>query len=182
MAHTPLIDRVNTVYPGSTFADFGIENDFNQAAYSWEPKKSNHFIMLISGIPAFLIKSSAKPSLSNGEVTVDHINIQRYFKGKTVWNTISVTMYDAIVPSGAQAVMDWVRDHHESATGRDGYKTHYAREIKLQQLSPLGEVIEEWLLHNTFITESNFGTLDWSTEDVVNIEMTLRYDWAFFKK
>jgi hypothetical protein len=167
----------NQVNPALT--DFGIEPDFWDKAYSWEPKKQHQFIMAIDGIPAYLIKASAKPSLSNGEVTLDHINVQRYVKGKTVWNTISVTMYDAIVPSGAQAVMEWVRLHHESATGRDGYSSFYKKEIALRQLSPLGEVIEEWILKGAFITESNFGSLDWSTEDVVNIEITLRYDWAF---
>jgi hypothetical protein len=45
-------------------------------------------------------------------------------------------------------------------------------------LSPLGEVIEEWKLNGTYIVDANFGSLDWSTEDVVNIELTLRYDWA----
>jgi hypothetical protein len=158
--------------------DFGIDENYWDNAYSWEPKKSHQFIMVVNDIPAYLIKASAKPSLSNGEVTLDHINVQRYVKGKTVWNTISVTLYDAIVPSGAQAVMDWVRLHHESATGRDGYSSYYKKEVKLRQLSPLGEIIEEWILNGAFITESNFGTLDWSTEDVVTIEMTLRYDWA----
>ena len=158
--------------------DFGIDENYWGNAYSWEPKKQHQFIMVVNDIPAYLIKASAKPSLSNGEVTLDHINVQRYVKGKTVWNTISVTLYDAIVPSGAQAVMDWVRLHHESATGRDGYSSYYKKEVKLRQLSPLGEIIEEWILNGAFITESNFGTLDWSTEDVVTIEMTLRYDWA----
>ena len=88
-------------------------------------------------------------------------------------------MYDAIVPSGAQAVMEWVRLHHESATGRDGYSSFYKKEVRLHQLSPLGEVIEEWILNGTYITDSNFGSLDWSSEDIVSIELTLRYDWAF---
>lgn len=152
-------------------------------AYIWEPKKSHQFIMSIPDtngvkIPAYLIKASAKPSFSNGEVVLDHINVQRYVKGKTVWNTIAITLYDAIVPSGAQAVVQWLRDHHESATGRDGYSDFYKRDIALQQLNGLGEVVEEWILKGAFITEGNFGTLDWSTEDAVNIELTLRYDWA----
>ena len=134
--------------------------------------------MSVDGIPAYLIKASAKPSVANGEITLDHINVQRYVKGKTVWNTISVTLYDAIVPSGAQAVMEWVRLHHESASGRDGYSSYYKKEVRLKSLSPLGEVIEEWTLNGTYIVDANFGSLDWSTEDVVNIELTLRYDWA----
>ena len=152
-------------------------------AYTWEPKKSHQFIMSIpdangNKIPAYLIKASAKPSFTNGEVVLDHINVQRYVKGKTVWNTIAITLYDAIVPSGAQAVVQWLRDHHESATGRDGYSDYYKRDIALQQLNGLGEIVEEWSLKGAFITEGNFGTLDWSTEDAVTIEVTLRYDWA----
>jgi hypothetical protein len=151
-------------------------------AYSWEPKKQHQFILAIDGpgisIPSYLIKASAKPSFTNGEVALDYINVQRYVKGKTVWNTIALTLYDPIVPSGAQAVMEWARQHHESITGRDGYSSYYKKNIRIQQLSPLGEIIEEWKLTGAWINESNFGALDWSTEDVVNIEMTIRYDWA----
>ena len=154
------------------------DNDMFGVSTSWEPKKQHQFIMSIGDIPAYLIKASAKPSMTNGEIALDHINTQRYVKGKSVWNSIAVTLYDAIVPSGAQSVMEWVRLHHESATGRDGYSTFYKKLVTLHQLSPLGEVVEEWKLNGTYILDSNFGSLDWSTEDVVTIEMTLRYDWA----
>ena len=159
--------------------DLGTSPEFYSNAFSWEPVKAHQFIMSIGDIPAFLIKASAKPTIANGEITLDHINVQRYVKGKSVWNTITVSLYDAIVPRGAQAVMDWVRLHHESATGRDGYSSFYKKEIKLRQLSPLGEVIEEWILKGAYIVDANFGSLDWSSEEVVMIEMTLRYDWAF---
>lgn len=163
----------------TNFADYGVDNNYWQNAYSWEPKKSHQFIMEIEGIPAYLIHSSAKPSLENGEITLDHMNVQRYVKGKTKWNGISISLYDPIVPSAAQAVMDWVRLHHESATGRNGYSSMYKKEVTLTQLSPLGEKIEEWILKGTFITSTNFGELDWSSEEVVKISMDLRYDWAF---
>ena len=155
------------------------ENDMFTQAYSWEPKKQHQFIMNIDGIPTHLVKASAKPTLQQNEVTLDMINVQRYVKGKSVWNTIDITLYDPIVPSAAQSVIEWVRLHHESATGRDGYASFYKKDIYLHQLSPLGEVIEEWILHGAYITDTNFGSLDWSTEDVVTIEMTLRFDWAF---
>ena len=159
--------------------DLGTSPEFYSNAFSWEPVKAHQFIMSIGDIPAFLIKASAKPSIANGEIALDHINVQRYVKGRSVWNTITVSLYDAIVPRGAQAVMDWIRLHHESATGRDGYSSFYKKEIKLRQLSPLGEVIEEWILKGAYIVDANFGSLDWSSEEVVMIEMTLRYDWAF---
>ena len=149
-------------------------------AYDWEPKYQHRFIMsMTDGIPSHLIKASAKPTIENGEITLDHINVKRKIKGKSVWNSISITIYDAIVPSAAQAVMQWIRLHHESATGRDGYSSQYKKDITLQQLSGLGEVIEEWTLHNCYLQSVNFGSLDWSAEDVVTIEATLNYDYAF---
>ena len=158
---------------------YASENEMFDTAFSWEPKRQHQFIMEVQGIPSYLIKTSAKPSMTNGEVALDMINVKRYVKGKSEWNSIEVTLYDAIVPSGAQAVMEWVRLHHESATGRDGYSSFYKKEVRLHQLSPLGEVIEEWILKGAFITESNFGTFDWTSDAVQEISMTLRYDWAF---
>ena len=149
-------------------------------AFDWEPKYQHRFIMsMIDGIPSHLIKASAKPTLENGEIVLDHINVKRKLKGKSSWNSIAITIYDAIVPSAAQAVMQWIRLHHESVTGRDGYSSQYKKQITLQQLSGLGEVIEEWTLYGCYLQSVNFGSLDWSAEDVVTIEATLNYDYAF---
>ena len=174
-----LEDRINTANPGTDFADYGLDNNYWQNAYSWEPKKQHQFIMEIEGIPAYLIKTSAKPSLENGEIILDHINVQRYVKGKSKWSSIAVQLYDPIVPSAAQAVMEWIRLHHESATGRDGYSSFYKKELKLHQLSPLGEIVEEWILNGAYITSANFGSYDWGTDSVQEIELNIRYDWAF---
>lgn len=168
-----LLDQINQNL------SYASENEMFDTAFSWEPKKQHQFILELDGIPAYLIKTSDKPTISNGEVALDMINVKRYVKGKSEWNTITMTLYDAIVPSGAQAVMEWVRLHHESATGRDGYSSFYKKEIRLHQLSPLGEVVEEWILKGAFLTEAGFGTYDWSSDAVQEISLTIRYDWAF---
>jgi|TARA_R110000796_G_scaffold30014_2_gene80499 hypothetical protein len=154
------------------------QNDLFLNAFDWEPKMANRFIMYIGDIPSYIIKAAARPSLTNGEVVLDHINIDRKVKGKTRWNDVAITLYDPIVPSGAQAVMEWVRLHHESLTGRDGYSTQYKKDITFHSLSPTGEKIEEWTLKGAFILDTNFGQMDWGTEESVQIEMTLKYDYA----
>ena len=154
------------------------QNELFDSAFDWEPKYTNRFIMYIGDIPTYIIKAAARPSLTNGEVILDHINVERKLKGKTRWQDVSITLYDPIVPSGAQSVMEWVRLHHESLTGRDGYSTQYKKDIRFNSLSPTGEIIEEWLLKGAFIADSNFGQMDWSTEESVQIELTLKYDYA----
>ena len=154
------------------------ENDLFLNAFDWEPKLSNRFIMYIADIPSYIVKAAARPTITNSEVVLDHINIDRKVKGKSRWNDVSITLYDPIVPSGAQAAMEWIRLHHESLTGRDGYSTQYKKDIRFNSLSPTGEIIEEWLLKGAFIADSNFGDMDWSNEAAVEISLTLKYDYA----
>ena len=88
---------------------------------TFEPKTKNRFIMYIDGIESYFVKTANRPQITFEEIELNHINVKRYLKGKGTWEPLEITLYDPIVPSGAQAVMEWVRLHHESVTGRDGY-------------------------------------------------------------
>ena len=147
----------------------------------FEPKLSNRFIMNIEGIPAFLVKTTGRPNLNLNEVALEHINVKRYVKGKAEWQTLTVTLYDPIVPSGAQAVMEWVRLHHESVTGRDGYSDFYKKDITFNVLGPVGDKVEEWTLKGAFITAANFSDMDYSATTVSDISLTLRFDYAILQ-
>ena len=117
---------------------------------AFEPKLQNRFLMFIDGIPAYLIKKIARPSITFGEVVLDHINVKRKIKGKANWDNITCDLYDPVTPSGAQAVMEWVRLSHESVTGRDGYSDFYKKDIRINTLGPVGDVVEEWILKGAY--------------------------------
>ena len=145
---------------------------------AYEPKMANRFIMYIEGIPAYLVKAASRPSIDQGEVVLDHINVERKLKGKSRWQDVTVTLYDPVVPSGAQAVMEWVRLHHESVTGRDGYSDFYKKDIRFHTLGPVGEVVEEWILKGAFCTNASFGDMDWTSDTPANISLTISMDYA----
>jgi len=147
----------------------------------FEPKLKNRFIMYIEGIPAYIIKSGNRPTIQFEQIVLDHINVQRYVKGKGVWQPLDIMLYDPIVPSGAQSVMEWVRLSHESVTGRDGYSDFYKKDITFNMLGPVGDKVEEWTLKGAFISAATFGDMDWATEDPVQIELTLKYDYAILQ-
>ena len=148
---------------------------------NFEPKMSNRFIMYIEGIPAYLVKTAARPEINNGKVTIDHINVRRYVKGRSEWQDLAITLYDPVVPSAAQAVMEWVRLHHESVTGRDGYSDFYKKDVTFNLLGPVGDVVEEWELKGAYIQSANFGDLAFTDSDPVEITLTLKYDYAILK-
>jgi|TARA_Y100000310_G_C20673965_1_gene811798 hypothetical protein len=147
----------------------------------FEPKLANRFIMYIEGVPAYLIKKVARPTLTFEKVTLDHINIQRYVKGKGTWGDLSIELYDPVVPSAAQATMEWIRLSHESVTGRDGYSDFYKKDVVINVLGPVGDKVEEWTLKGTWIKEATFGDLDWTTNTAVTVAATLTYDYAILQ-
>ena len=154
----------------------------NQIMFSnWEPKLKNRFIMSIEGINAYLIKTMQRPTLESDEVVLEHMNVTRYVKGKSRWQTIDVTLYDPIVPSAAQQVMEWVRLSHESVTGRDGYSDFYKKNVTFNLVGPVGDVVEEWELVGAYIKTANFGDLDFTSSDPVDITLTLQFDYAVLK-
>ena len=147
----------------------------------FEPKVKNRFIMYVEGIPAYLIKAVARPQITFEEIALDHINVKRYVKGKGDWQALNITLNAPIVPSGAQAVMEWVRLHKESVTGRDGYSDFYKKDVTFNVLGPVGDKVEEWTLKGAFIKDANFGEMNWETNEPADITLSLRYDYAILQ-
>jgi hypothetical protein len=146
---------------------------------AFEPKVQNRFILYVDGIPAYLIKKASAPGFEANEIILDHINVYRKIKGKVRWNDMNLELYDPIAPSGTQAVMEWARLAHESVTGRDGYSDFYKKDLRLNILGPVGDVVGEWIIKGAFVKTANFGEYDWSSgEAAANITMTIAMDYC----
>lgn len=146
---------------------------------AFEPKVQNRFILYVDGIPAYLIKKASAPGFEANEIILDHINVYRKIKGKVRWNDMNLELYDPIAPSGTQAVMEWARLAHESVTGRDGYSDFYKKDLRLNILGPVGDVVGEWIIKGAFVKTANFGEYDWSSgEAAANITMTIPMDYC----
>lgn len=157
-------------------ANLVAENEmfFNQ----FESKMKNRFIMYVDGVPSYICRKVTRPTLTQEAKEMPHINLVRYVKGRSKWGTVQLSLYDPIAPSGAQSVMEWVRLHHESVSGRDGYADFYKKDIVVNMLGPVGDKVEEWILKGCMITEANFGDADWSTDDLAEISLTIQPDYC----
>lgn len=144
---------------------------------SFEPKMQNRFIMYIDGIPTYMVRAAGRPTLNQDAKPLPHINLVRYVKGKSIWQTFNVTLYDPIVPSGAQAVMEWIRLGHESVTGRDGYMDFYKKDLVFNSLGPVGDKVEEWIAKGAFPTVANFNEMDWNNDEPMTIQLTIQADY-----
>jgi hypothetical protein len=147
-------------------------------ANTFEPKRKFRWVLAINGIDAFTAKTANRPQITFDETVIDYVNVKRYIAGKASWQPIAITLYDPIVPSASQKVMEWVRLCFENVTGRMGYADFYKKSINLKLLDPVGAVVEDWELQGCWVQDANFGDLDYSVSDPVEVAMTLRFDQA----
>ena len=156
--------------------------DFNKMFYTnFEPKMKNRYILEWDGVPGYMVKAAASPSIQFETITLDHINIKRKLQGKGEWQDITITLYDPIVPSAAQSVMEWIRLGHESITGRRGYADFYKKDLDFYMLGPVGDKIEQWKIKGAFIQQANFGDVAFDSNEPATIELTLSYDYAILE-
>jgi hypothetical protein len=142
----------------------------------FEPKRQHRWVFALEGIDSYLVSKASRPTFTGGEITIPWINSTRYLAKKFTFGTISVSLHDPIAPSGAQQVMEWLRTHQEMVSGRAGYADFYKRDCQLKMLDPVGTVVELWDFKGAFITTANYNSVDYGSDEIMKIELTLRFD------
>ena len=142
----------------------------------FEPKRNYRWVLAIEGIDSFLVTKTARPTINISDKKIDFINSYRMVAGKMTFGDMSVQLHDPIAPSGAQQVMEWIRTHYESVSGRAGYADFYKRDIQLKLLDPIGTVVELWDVKGAFIKSATFGNLDYGGDDIMMIDLSLGFD------
>lgn len=149
------------------------------APLQYEPKTNNRWLLRFPsdvGIQSWAMKSCDAPKMTLNKKTMEFINTKTYVNTSYEWMPMNATIRDFIAPSQSEALLEWLRLHAESVTGRMGYNVGCAKNVELESLDPTGVATEKWLLVNTIVTDTvDFGgTLDYSTDDVREITFTMQ--------
>ena len=159
-----------------------------------EPKRSFRFLMEFAGpnmgatIASYYVKSATKPNFQmEGGPQVKYIQHTFKYPGRVMWQDINVTIVDPASPDAAAVLMNVLAGsgYHKPDTdlnSRGSISKFGANEslggIKLRQIDNLGNDIEEWNLWNPYISQVNFGELNYDSDDIVNYQLTIVYDYA----
>jgi len=79
-----------------------------------------------------------------------------------------------IGPSTSQQLMEWVRLHVESLTGRMGYAAGYKKNIYLKALDPVGVEVEKWFLEQCMITSIDFGENSYDDDGLATVNVKIQ--------
>jgi hypothetical protein len=162
-----------------------------------DPKRNFRFKVMIGGIAdqtgtIWWAKKATKPNFTVAESKHAYLNHTYYWPGRVEWQTITITFVD---PVGIEAnsddgtvqrlneifqasgyrppslATDLITQSKSKAAGSLG-------NVNIVQLDAEGQPVEYWTLHNPFIKKISYGELDFENDELTQIEVEFRYDWA----
>ena len=171
-----------------------------------EPRRAHRFLLTLPNLASvdeafrfeqYLAKGITKPSYTVSETEHKFLGNTYYYPGSVTWNSVTATIVNAINPDGNQILYD-------ALVGSGYLKPDVQEDVffnpavapgtvnKFDAVNQLGNVIFEelngqggligtWTLQNAFITNATFGDLSYETDDLLNIEIQFRYDWAEYE-
>lgn len=152
---------------------------FRPVPVEQEPKRRNRFVLEFPtelGIESYLVQTSGKPKITIGNTEIPFMNTSTWVAGRYKWEPIDIEFIDVIGPSTTQKVIEWVRLHAESSTGKMGYAVGYKKNLVLKALDPVGVEVEKWTMIGCFITSAEFDSYDYSSEDLIKVKISVQPD------
>ena len=154
-----------------------------------DPKRQYRWILVNDHIPSWTLKKVAKPSYTVSETSHKYINHTYWYPGRVEWNTISLTLADPVDPDAAATVTQIIRSSgYSPALSADALDTMSKAkattalgQIQIQQIDGNGEAVETWTLWNAWIKDVKYGELDYDGDEMTDVEIELRYDWAYLE-
>lgn len=157
---------------------------------SVEPKRKFRWLLYWTGVPQFVIKSVKKPSYSVATTPHQFLNYEFNYPGRVTWEDIQITLVDPVQPDSTKSLYKILENsgyvipsnYQEAAAAtisKEGMVDALGTEIKLSQLDAAGnQFIETWIVKNPLITSVDFDTLDYSSDELLNITVNIKYDYA----
>ena len=169
-------------------------NDFS--AGGEDPKRKYRWKVQFDGLGggkdngiAWFAKTVGKPNFTVTESDHTFLNHKFYYPGRVEWQPVTLVLVDPVSPVnvGAQIAALATAAGYElpNAATSTAFKTMSKSKaassigtITIQQLNSEAVALETWTLKNPFIKTFKWGDLDYSADDLIEMELEIRYDWA----
>ena len=130
------------------------------------------------------------PSWDMNEVEHDFFDNKFYFPGRVTWQDVEVTLVDPASPSAVELTNKMLEGSGYNVATKGEVKKTIS---KAKAANPTGNGVgkffltlydaegvekEKWTLNNAFVKAAKYGDMDYSNDDLRQISLTIKYDWA----
>ena len=164
----------------------------NNRLIETQAQQSFRFYLKINDFPVAYIVNVARPSYTI--TTAPYKLLNHYFNHPTEikWNPINFVIKEIFSREVEETISALVvrkllegsydnPDNIDETKLKDLNKADLMKSlgrVAIQALTPEGEIYEEWKLHGAFISDVKPSELSYGAEDLINIGITVIYDWA----
>jgi len=161
-----------------------------------DPKRGFRFTVQITNLggsdPAagggilWYAKTADKPSFEVSNTEHNYLNHKFNFPGRTSWSPVEIKLVDPTDPDMAASLSDIVTaagyhppaDVNDHTSMQKALATAALGDVIITQIDSDGNALEKWTLWNAWISKVNYGSLDYSSDDLTEMSMEIVYDWA----
>jgi len=158
-----------------------------------DPKRKFRFTVNFNGIAAaqgggqlWYAKTVSKPSFQIAAAEHKYLNHTFYYPGSVTWQDVSLTLVDPVDPDMTATLSDIIvaggysppSDYTDLTTMSKASASKALGQVEITQIDSEGNPLDSWTLYNSFITEIKYGDLEYGGDDLVELTVTLKYDWA----
>lgn len=159
-----------------------------------QPKRNYRWLLRFGGENGKIIwwaKTVTVPSFEVSETEHDFLDNKYYYPGRVTWSEISMTLVDPVSPDATSDTLEILKKSGYMVKGINDLNIPTTRptlskqkavgslgRIRMQLLDADGLILENWTVENAFIKSAKYGDLDYSSDDLRTIELSVRYDWA----
>lgn len=125
-------------------------------------------------------RAAEQPKLENSPLELHHGNGSFFVKGKTKWSPINLRCYHF---EGITLLDFWqyLQQHQIIRFATDFKASIYKHDLRVSVVGPEEFPIATWVLYGAFFEGINFGSMDRGVDDIIEIDLTIRYDYAEYK-
>lgn len=125
-----------------------------------------------------------RPNINFNPITIDVYNSKVYLQGKPEWQEVTINLRDDAGGNVSKLVGEQIQkqfDFTEQASAASGIDYKFV--LRYEMLdggngASTPNVLETWELYGCFISQVDYGDANYSSNDPVQIALTVRYDNA----
>jgi hypothetical protein len=130
------------------------------------------------------VVEATRPTLSFETMPLDIYNSKVYLAGKHTWDTVTLSLRDDVTGKVQKLVGEQLQkqfDFFEQSSAASGLDYKFTQKIEILDggngQNEVG-VLETWELYGCFLTNVDYGTLNYANNDAVTVALTIQYDNA----
>lgn len=158
----------------------GLGNGFGALGEgNFEPQRSYNFTLSFPNYfsdSRFTLESMSLPTKMVSEIELNFVNTRRYVAGRASFESIPIIIRDTVGGQVANELNEWHNEVFNPLDGSIGLADTYKKDGVITLFNPDGTGERTWRLKGAFPTALNFGSLSYDADDIVRIDMQLRYD------